>query len=95
MHDLMRLVDDLVRLIVRLGEMMLSGVGTAAVSLREQMTELGIPAQVQTIVLVLLAVAIVLLAVRLLGGVLRLAVIVVLVILAIQLTLPAIMNAPH
>ena len=95
MDDVMRVVDDVLQLIVHLGEMLLGSMETIGQVLRDQMTNLGVPIQAQSIVLVLLAIAAVLLAVRVLGGLLRFAVIVVLIILAIRLALPNIMNSPH
>jgi hypothetical protein len=58
--------------------------------LREQLTALGLAPQLQTLVLVVIAILLVLGAFRLFGGLIRVAVIIVLLLIAIHALLPAI-----
>jgi len=91
MGDLTRIVDDIVRLLVRLGGSILDMVESIEVSLRLKLGAAGLPPTVQTAILVLAAIGMILLAVRILGGLLRFFVILVLILLALKLLLPAMM----
>jgi hypothetical protein len=91
MGDLTRIVDDVVRLLVRLGGSILDAIQSIEISLRLQLSAAGLPPTAQTAILILAAIGMILLAVRVLGGLLRFFVILVLVLLALKLLLPAMM----
>ena len=88
MGDLTRVIDDIVRLLIRLGGAMLDATQSVEEPLREHMSATGIPATFQTIILLVAAIVMILLAVRIFGGLLRFAVIVVLGLLAIKVLMP-------
>jgi hypothetical protein len=91
MGDLTRVVDEIIRLLIRLGGSILEAVQAIEASLRVQLNAMGVPPAIQTIILVGASIGIILLAVRVLGGLLRFFVIVVLILLAMKLLLPAMM----
>ena len=91
MGDLTRVVDEIVRLLIRLGGSILEAVQAVETSLRVQLSAMGVPPTIQTIILVGASIGIILLALRVFGGLLRFFVIVVLILLAMKLLLPAMM----
>jgi hypothetical protein len=95
MGDLTRVVSDVLMLLIRMGTAILSAVEAIEMSMREQLAVMGVSPLTQTLILVVLAFAIILLALRVFGGLLRLAVIVVLVLIALQVMMPALMMPTH
>lgn len=91
MGDLTRIVNDIVRLLVRLGGSILAAVQAIEMSLRGQLSAAGVPPTIQTLILVAAAIGLMLLAVRIFGGLLRFFIIVVLILLAMKVLFPAMM----
>ncbi len=91
MGDLTKVVSDVLTLLMRLGSAILSAVEAIEASLREQLTANGVPPLIQTLILVVLAFATLLLVLRVLGGLLRWAVIVILVLIVVQMMMPTLM----
>jgi hypothetical protein len=85
-------ISDLIHLLIRIGASLAAGLEAVEISLRDQLTIMGVSPPVQTVILVLTAVVLILLAVRLFGGLIRFAVIVILLLLALDLILPAVMH---
>jgi hypothetical protein len=92
MDDLARVVGDIIRLLLRAGESFVSGLEAVEISFRDQMTIMGVSPPVQTVLMVLAAIALILLSVRLFGGLIRFAVILILALLAINLLLPSMLH---
>jgi hypothetical protein len=92
MNDLSRLVGDITRLLLRAGEAFVSWLEAVEISFRDQMTIMGVSPPVQTVLMVLAAIALIVLSVRLFGGLIRFAVILILALLAINLLLPSILH---
>ena len=88
MHTLHRLIDDLLGLLAMIVAAILAAIGWVDLSLRRAMTHGGIPHDVQTVILVLVTIALVIGAVRMLGGVVRIAILVLLLLLLIQYFAP-------
>jgi hypothetical protein len=92
LDELARFISDLIHLLVRIGASLVAGLEAVELSLRDQLTIMGVSPPVQTVVLVLTAVVLILLAVRLFGGLIRFAVVVILVLLALNLLLPVMLH---
>jgi hypothetical protein len=92
MNDLERFISDLSRLLLRIGESFVAGLEAVEIALRDQLTIMGVSPPVQTVLLVLAAVALILITVRLFGGLIRFAIVVVLILLALNLLLPAFLH---
>lgn len=95
MDDLKRVVSDVLAILIRVGGAILSAGEAIEVSVREQLAAMGASPLTQTMVLVVLAFAIILLALRIFGGLLRLAVVVILVLIALQVIMPTLMLPTH
>jgi hypothetical protein len=83
-------ISSLVRLLIQFGDLILAGIVAAEQWLRGQLTVLGVPASIQMVLLVALAVVLVLAALRLFGGLIRVAVVLVLLLIVIHALLPVI-----
>lgn len=88
MHYLHRLIDDLLALVGMIVAGVLAAIGWIDLVLRRAMAHGGIPHDVQTSILVVVTIALVVGAVRMLGGVVRIAILVLLVLLLIQYFAP-------
>ncbi len=75
---------------VQLGDLVLAGLVALELWLRDGLTQLDVPRPIQTVLLVAMAALLIVAALRLFGGLIRVAVIVVLVLIAIHVLLPVI-----
>ncbi len=86
-------VDNFLQVIIRLGQAMALAIVTAEAWVREQLGILGIEPHLQTIILVILAMLMVLTAVRLAGGIIRVAMLALLLLVLLDLLLPVLRAA--
>ncbi|MDR3538457.1 MAG: hypothetical protein P4L71_18320 [Acetobacteraceae bacterium] len=84
-----RAIESLLHLIVMLGDLVVAGILAVELWVRGQLQALGVPHTMQTVVLVVIAVLLIVAALRLFGGLVRVAVILVLLLIAIHTLLPA------
>ena len=91
MSDLTRVVGDIVRLLLKAGGSFVSGLEAVEISLRDELTVIGVSPPVQTVLMVLAAIGLITISVQLFGGLIRFAVILVLALLAINLILPSLL----
>lgn len=81
-------IDSLLELILRIGDLIVSGIITIELWLRGQLDQFGLPPMIQTAILAVLAILLVVGSLRLFGGLIRIAVILVLMLIAIHILLP-------
>lgn len=81
-------IDSLLELILRIGDLIVSGIITIELWLRAQLDQFGLPPMIQTAILAVLAILLVVGLLRLFGGLIRIAVILVLMLIAIHILLP-------
>ena len=85
-------LQTLLQLLAHLGDLVLAGIVAIEVWLRAQLTQAGVPPPIQTALLIALAVLLILAALRLFGGLIRVAVILILLLIAIHVLLPVIQH---
>jgi hypothetical protein len=85
-----RAINSLLQLLIQFGDLILAGIVAAELWLRGQLTLLGVPPAIQVVLLVALAVVLILAALRLFGGLIRVAVVLVLLLIVIHALLPII-----
>jgi len=85
-----RAVATLLQLLTQLGDLILAGIVAVELWLRAQFEQFGIPPVIQTVLLVAFAVVLILIALRLFGGLIRVAVVLVLLLVVIHVLMPVI-----
>jgi hypothetical protein len=83
-------VNTVLQLLIELGNLVLAGIVAIEVWIRAQLTLLGLPPAVQVILLVAVALVLILTALRLFGGLIRVAVVLVLLLIVTHALLPVI-----
>ena len=92
MNDVSNLVRSLLDLVISLGNIIVAALVTIEVWLRAQLTQLGLPPPIQTAILVAVAVLLIIGALRLFGGLIRIAIVLILILIAIHIALPALQH---
>lgn len=87
-----RTIEALLRFVLYLGGVIVAAIIAIEYWLREQLTQLHVPRATQTVVLVLLTVLLVIGSLRLFGGLIRLALVVVLMLIAIDVIVPMVQH---
>ena len=95
MDTFVRIVNSLLQLLVQLGDLAVAGLRAIELWLRGQLTTLGVPAELQTVLMLALAALLVVAVIRVFGGLLRLAVLLVLLLVAVRALLPVLPVQPH
>lgn len=88
MDQVHQIVNAFLNLLVGLLDLVLTGLAALENWLRMELTALGVSAQLQPIILIAVAVLFLLLALRVMGGVIRLIVLVFLVLLILHILVP-------
>lgn len=83
-----RAINSLLQLLIQFGDLVLAAIVAAELWLRGQLTALGVAPSMQVVLLVALAVVLILAALRLFGGLIRVAVVLVLLLIVIHALLP-------
>jgi hypothetical protein len=81
-------IDSLLQLLIQLGNIVVGWIVIIEDALRTQLTHLGVVPQLQTIILLAVAVILILGALKLFGGLIRVAVVLVLLLIAIHILMP-------
>jgi hypothetical protein len=87
-----RAVDALLQLLIQIGDLILAGIVAVELWLRGQFALLGLAPPIQTVLLIAIAVVLILAALRLFGGLIRVAVVLVLLLVVIHVLLPVIQH---
>jgi len=85
-------INSLLALLIRLGDLIVTGLKEGEVWLRGQLAALGVPSELQTVIMLALAALLVLGVVRMFGGLIRLLVVLILLLVAARVLLPVL---PH
>lgn len=88
MERFTHVINSLLDLLVQLGNLIVSFLVTLEVWLRGQLGEFGLPPFVQTAIMLGVAALLILGAMRLFGGLVRVAVVLVLVLIALHILMP-------
>ena len=81
-------IDSLIQLIIRLGQSGALAIASAESWMRGQLSGLGVAPEMQTVILVIFAIIMILTVVRIVGGLIRIAVLALLVLVTLDLVLP-------
>ncbi|WP_428487623.1 hypothetical protein [Rhodopila sp.] len=87
-----RALEALLHLLAQLGELVLAGILAIELWLRAQLSQLGVSPPIQTVLLIALAVLLIVAALRLFGGLIRVAVILILLLVVIHVLLPVLQH---
>lgn len=90
MANLQNAIDTLLRLLTQFGLVVAAALTELELWIRGQLQQLGLPHGVQTVLLLAVAAILVLSALRLFGGVIRIAVVLILLLVAIHIVMPVI-----
>ena len=92
MDSFTRMVHSLLDLLITLGNLIVGALVSVELWLRAQLTHAGLPPEIQTVILLVVAILLVIGSLQLFGGLIRVAVVLVLILIAIHVVLPAL---PH
>jgi hypothetical protein len=92
MDSFTNIVRRLLDLLIELGNIIVAALITVEVWLRAQLTQLGLPPPIQTVILIAVAALLVIGSLRLFGGLIRVAVVLVLILIAIHVALPVLQH---
>jgi hypothetical protein len=85
-------INSLLQLLIDLGNLIVGGIVTLELWLRAQLAQFGLPPGIQTVIMIALAVLLIIGSLRLFGGLIRVALVLVLILIAIHIVLPVL---PH
>jgi hypothetical protein len=85
-------INSLLQLVIQLGNIIVGGIVTIELWLRDQLTHFGLPSSIQTAILVALAALLIIASLRLFGGLIRVAVVLVLILIAVHILLPVLQH---
>ena len=88
MDSFRHVASTLLQLLIQLGDLIVAGIVTIELWLRAQLAQFGLPPNIQTAILVVLAALLIIGALRLFGGLIRIAVVLVLILIAIHILMP-------
>jgi hypothetical protein len=92
MDSFANIVRRLLDLLIALGNIIVAALITIEVWLRAQLTQFGLPPVIQTVILIAVAALLVIGSLRLFGGLIRIAVVLVLILIAIHVALPVLQH---
>ena len=83
-----RFVDSLLNIVIQLGHLIVAALVAIELWLRDQLALAGVPPVIQTVLLIAFAALLIVGSLRLFGGLIRVAVVLVLVLFAIHIIMP-------
>ena len=92
MDSLAHIIRSLLDLLIQLGNIIVAALITVEVWLRAQLTHFGLPPPIQTAILIAVAALLIIGSLRLFGGLIRVAVVLVLILIAIHVALPVLQH---
>ena len=93
MDGFSRAIETLLQLLIQLGNLILAGIVAIEVWLRAQLTLLGLPQSIQTVLMIALALLLIVAALRVFGGLIRVGVVLVLILVVIHVLLPVMQHS--
>jgi hypothetical protein len=91
-ENLQTAIASLLQVLKQLAVALASILTELEVLLRNELQHLGVPPNLQTVILIAVAVLLILGALRLFGGVIRIAIVLILLLVAIHIVLPVMQN---
>jgi hypothetical protein len=88
LDNLRQVTDNLLQFLIRLGDLIVGLIVTLELWLRAQLMQLGVAPPMQTVILVALAAVLILGSLRLFGGLIRVAVVLVLILIGLHILMP-------
>jgi hypothetical protein len=85
-------IDSLLRLLIQFGNLVMGFILTIELWLRSQLNQFGVSHNIQTVILLAVALLLIVSALRLFGGLIRVALILFLLLLLIDLLLPVVQH---
>lgn len=82
-------IDSLLHVIIQIGTLLMAAIVAIEAWLRHALAQTGLPLGAQTVLMLVAAALLILASLRLFGGLIRIAVVLVLVLIAIHLIVPA------
>jgi hypothetical protein len=86
-------INSLLQLLIGLGNLIISALIAIEIWLRDHLAQFGLPPNVQTIIMLCVAAVLILGALRLFGGLIRVGVVIILILVAIHIVLPILPHA--
>jgi low affinity Fe/Cu permease len=86
------IINSLLQLLVRLGDIIVGGIVTLELWMRGQLSQFGLTPQVQTVIMVAIAVVLILGSLKLFGGLIRVAAVLVLILIALHIVMPVLQH---
>jgi hypothetical protein len=85
-------INSILALLLQLGDLIVAGIVAIEIWLREQLGHFGLPPGVQTTILLALAALLIVASLKLFGGLIRIAFILVLLLVAIHIMMPVLQH---
>lgn len=92
MDSFEHVINSLLQFLIRLGDVIVGGIVTLELWMRGQLSQFGLTPQVQTVIMVALAAVLILGSLRLFGGLIRVAVVLVLILIALHIVMPVLQH---
>jgi hypothetical protein len=92
LNSFSNIIHGLLQLLIQLGDLIVGWIVLLEMWLRDQLTHFGVAPQIQTLILLVLAVVLIVGALRLFGGLIRVAVVLVLLLIAIHILMPVLQH---
>jgi hypothetical protein len=92
LNSFANVIHGLLQLLIQLGDLIVGWIVLLEMWLRGQLTHFGVDPQIQTVILLVLAVVLIVGALRLFGGLIRVAVVLVLLLIAIHILMPVLQH---
>ena len=83
-----QIVDTLLHFVIQLGQLLMSAILALEVWIRGELSQAGLPPAVQTVLMLAVAALLIVGSLRLFGGLIRVAVVLLLLLVAIHIVLP-------
>lgn len=88
MESARQFVDGLLHLVIQIGRLLMTAIIAIELWVRRALSHAGLPASMQTVLMLAFAVLLIVGALRVFGGIIRIAVVLLLVLIAIHIILP-------
>ncbi|WP_158929159.1 hypothetical protein [Acidisphaera sp. S103] len=92
MDSFKHVINSLLQLLIQLGNVIVGWIVIIEMWLRAQLLQMGVAPQLQSVILLAFAVVLILGALKLFGGLIRVAVVLVLILIAIHILMPVLQH---
>ncbi len=88
MESFTQLINRLLRIVITVGNIVLAGIVAIELWMRGQLAQLGVPKTLQTVLLATVAILLIVASLRIFGGLIRVALVLILVLIALHILAP-------